>query len=156
MFGCGSGAGSVLRAVAVAPRREPRRLGAGLLPVEGGSARVSLEVAAGDSVPAISAGCSCLVEGALLLPRAPRRLRGIRAVFVVAGLVASAGAAGVGSGVGAAATAGSGGSSMRAPTDETLLPLLPVRALEAAGAAAFFSFSETNGPPATGSKAPPK
>ena len=153
MFGSGSGAGSVLRAAAL--RREPRRLGAGLLSVVG-SAEVSLEVAAGDSVVAVSAGCSCFVAGALLLPRAPRRLRGFRAVVVVAGFAVSAGCSGVGSGVGAAATVGSGGSSMRAPTELTLLPFLAARAPGTAGSVELFSFSAIDGPPAIDSKAPPK
>src|SRR5216684_7886637 len=105
VFGSGSGAGSVLRAVA--PLREPRRLGAGLLSVTAGSAGVSPEVAAGDSVGVMVAGCSSFVAGTPLLPRAPRRLRELRAVFASAGFVSSADAAGVGSGDGAAAISGS-------------------------------------------------
>src|SRR6267378_654341 len=98
VFGSGSVAGAVVRAVT--PRRAPRRLGAGLLSLAGGSTGVSADVAAGDSVPAaVSAGWFCFTEAVGLLPRAGRRLRELRVVVrAVSGLETSADAAGVGSG----------------------------------------------------------
>ena len=155
MFAAGSGAVSVFGAVAVAPRREPRRRGVGLASAAG-SAGVSPGVVAADSVVAVSAGSAGFVAGVRAVPRAPRRLRGFRVVPVVAGFFSSVGCAGVGSGVGAAATAGSGGYSMRAPAEEPLLPFLVPRAPVTDGSVGLFSFSLSKGPPAIGSKAPPK
>ena len=96
--------------------------------------------------------------GVVALRPAGRRVRALAGGVVVVvllelglGLGDSGVASGVGSGVGAAATSGAG-SSIRAPTDVTLFPLLAVAGVSVVGV----SPSAMSGPPMTGSNEPLK